>query len=407
MRLIFFLLIFVSFVELRADLSRDYLLLDGTEEIHNIGMDTTHHWWAVTKPFTGQYRLIIDGIRSESYAELTYPVFSPDGERWAFFAKDNVQWYLVTDDSVMILPGTDPGAMEFSPNSQHLVYSYYEAGDEYIVWKNRVIRVYQRFGRYYLSNNSERIAFIGKRAGGYVINVNGKESIPYDTVIVAGFWYDGRIVYAGRNGFSWQVYKGEESITDPYINIRELTINLYGTVAGCLASSMSGQTQGVLFSDEYYEPLITRPYPVAANFILHPELPMMAFSAEYEGEEIVVLNATEYAGGEDTGYPHFTYDGSELYYVGCRIDCFVNINGRRYDVYTGLTWQKDIAVKPKSRTIAYCTSTSLVMQYLDRKMNVAGMMVDATIDPRYNWREGRYETLGILNNRLYLMTINY
>jgi hypothetical protein len=32
------------------------------------------------------------------------------------------------------------------------------------------------------------------------------------------------------------------------------------------------------------------------------------------------------------------------------------------------------------------------------------MMVDSTFSPRYNWRMDRYEALGIINNRLYLLT---
>jgi hypothetical protein len=34
-------------------------------------------------------------------------------------------------------------------------------------------------------------------------------------------------------------------------------------------------------------------------------------------------------------------------------------------------------------------------------------MVDQLIPPRYNWRDGTYETLGSVNNKLYLMTCRY
>jgi len=37
----------------------------------------------------------------------------------------------------------------------------------------------------------------------------------------------------------------------------------------------------------------------------------------------------------------------------------------------------------------------------------AGMMVDELIPPRYNWRKQRYESLGKINQKLYLLTCNF
>lgn len=416
--LIYLLCLLISTQSLAlADRSRDWLLLDGTEPLHDFGMDTTGHWWAITKPFSNQFRLIVDGQETDVYRDLSYPVFSPDGNRWACFARDIAQWYLVTDEEAFPIPGTDPGEIVFSPNSMHLVYSYKESGQEYIIWKDKTIRVFQRFGKLYLSWNAERLAFLGYRGtpipnssesfstGGVVVNVNGRESTVYDEVIPFGFWYDGRMVFAGRNGHSWEVYRGNESIGDIYDDVRETAINLEGTVAAFLAVRSGGGSVGVLISDEYYEPLETKVYDGVRNLALHPRLPLFSFNALYSGMKFVCINSTEYSAGEEVGPPQFTCDGSEVLFVGCTLDCFANVNGRRYPVYSGISPEKTFAMKPKSKTIAYTTSTSLVVKYLERNELVSGMMADYTSAPRYNWRTDSYEALGVINNKLYLMTV--
>jgi hypothetical protein len=55
-------------------------------------------------------------------------------------------------------------------------------------------------------------------------------------------------------------------------------------------------------------------------------------------------------------------------------------------------------------TFAYSTGSTMVVRYLEDGDMRAGMMVNETIEPRYNRFEDRYETLGSTNNRLYLLT---
>lgn len=390
-----------------ADYSKDYLLWDGTEPLYSIGLDTTHHWWAKTQPFKERYRLIVDGHETDVYNNITDPVFSPDGNRWACFAYDNVQWYIITNDTVFSLPGRQTGEIKFSGNSQHLVYSYKNYDEEVIAAGDREIKTFRKSGTIFVNNNAARIAFMGKRGSGYVLNINGNETNVYEEIKPIGFWRDGKMLYAARNGYQWQIYKNEEEITDYYDNISEVKINLKGTAAAFLGSRENVGTVGVLISDEYYEPYVTRYYDKAKGLALHPHAPLMAFTAYKQGMYITVYNGTEYQGGETVGTPKFTHDGKQLYFIGCYLDCYAIIDGKKYPNITGVTPNQTIAMKPNSATIAYTTTSSLVMRFLNRDELVAGMMVDYTIAPRYNWRDKRYETLGVINNRLYLMTINY
>lgn len=388
----------------RADLCRDYILLDGMEKISLMGLDTTNHWWAITQPFENKYRIHIDGEMSEAYDGISSLTFSPDGSRWAYFAQYNARIILVTNDTSIALPGDEPGEIVFSPNSNMMAYSYKMQGIEMIHAGNRSYEVMNRLGRLYLSPNGERLAFLGRRAGSIVVNMNGQESMPFDTIAVAGYWYDGKLIYAAKSGNNWQVYKGNDAITENYAYIKELNINREGNVAGFLARMHGSGYVGVLISDDYYEPLISKRYDAAENLALHPQLPMYSFNAVSNGVNIVVLNGSEYIGGKISGRPLFSYDGSELFFLGCDTDCFLSINGKRYPMSMDIDTRRNISVKPKSRTLAYATSSSLVVRYLESKELFSGMMVDMTSDTRYNWREDRYEALGIINNKLYLLT---
>lgn len=403
-------LISISITPSKADKCFDYILLDGGETLNTFGMDTTQHWWAITQPFADSYRLIIDGNQTDVYKDFKNLTFSPDGNRWACFAKDNVQWFLLTDRGYLKLPNIlRIGEIAFSPNSQVLAYSYYETDNETIVIKDRTIKVYQRASKLFLSNNGEKFAFVGRRsANSYVVNINGKETSLFDNVKPFGFWYNGQFLYAGQNGDGWEIFKNNEPISEVYAYIQEGIINIKGTVAGILANEMNGNGVGIVLSDQYYEPLIGEEYDNVSHLILHPELAMIAYDARLNGQPVVVLNSTEYAGGIDlTGQPYFTADGEDLYFLGCDIDCFINVNGQKFSLNTDLPMDRFYAKKSGSNTIAYATSSSMIIRDLESNELYAGMMVDQIIAPRYNWREHRYETLGSIGNRLYLLTCNF
>ncbi|MFC2130761.1 hypothetical protein ACFLSQ_04955 [Bacteroidota bacterium] len=406
--ILLFLFSIIIYSNTEARKCYDYMLLDGGENLVTYGMDTTQHWWAVTQPFEESYRLIIDGQKSDVYKEIKQLTFSADGKRWACFVKNNVEWFLMTNDTLISIHGNEIGEIEFSPNSRHIVYSFYEANDEIIVYKGKRIRTYLRTGRILLSNNAERIAWVSNRSNGFVLNISGKETEVYDNIIPIGFWYNAEMLWAAKNGDVWEIYKGSESISDVYLNISEAAINLGGNVAAALATEQSGKHVGILISDEYYEPLVGSLYDQTYNLILHPSLPLLAYNAENIGQKLVILNTAEYYGGkESTGAPVFTHDGEDLYFLGCDIHCFVNINGRKYTLNSEIPINRFYAKKPGSNTIAYSTNSSMVVKDIETNGMYAGMMVDELISPRYNWRNSTYETLGSIGNRLYLMTCKY
>lgn len=402
--IILFLLLPLS---IKANHCSDEMLLNGYERLVAYGMDTTNNWWAVTEPVSGNYRLHVNGRQTSIFYRLTKPVFSADGTRWAAFGEDNVQRYLITELGTEVLPGTDYGVLSFSPNSRRLVYSYIDAGIEYINHNEKMIQTYQRTGDIYVSWSGKYIAYVEMRGNRKIININGKESPLYEDIIPIGFWNDDKMLYCAKSGSNWEVYKGNRSLSLSYKDIVDAKINIDGTVAAVLAVEHSGRQVGILFSDEYYEPLIGRSYDWVGGLALHPTLPLMAYKALHNGRYIIVFSSSEIDGGEQTGNPYFTHDGSHLFFFGCTFHCFVNIDGKKYDLKMQFSVDYPYAMKPGSETIAYSNDDTMIIRLINSTYMIAGKMLDSMGPPRYNWRDDQYEALGEINSRLYMLKCKY
>lgn len=401
------ILIFSLFLSKEANAQyqcQDFILLDGMEPLKSIGMDTTKNWWAVTEPFPGLNRITISGIQSQTYSSISTPVFSPDGNRWAYFADDNVSLILVTNDTTISLGFGKPGKILFSGNSEKIVYSFYQNNTEYLQLEEKKFEIMNGTNEIFIDYYGNSIAFkIRKGYNSYLVK-NYTEYGIYEDITILGFDNNGKIVYAALSGNGWQFYKDDKTISDIYDNVTEVKANLEGTVFAAIVRNTLGKYQAILISDEYYEPLVGMPYDAASGLTLHPTVSLYGYLAERNLIKYIVFNSAEYAGGRLNGYPNFTFDGEELYYIVCDIDCYIGINGKKNLLNTNIDVGRNIAVAPNTNTYSYATSSSLVVAKFDSKGLTAGMMVDYIITPRYNRFDKRYETLGVINNKLYLMT---
>lgn len=331
-KFIFILTIFSAFCyTLYADNCKDYMLLNGAEDLVEFGMDTTHHWWAVTAPFPNRYRMIIDGVETDVYEKFTKPVFSPDGQKYGFFAEFGGDWKLITRDSIIDIDATDSGEIVFSPDSEVMAYSYFESSSEVIICGNMKFEMSDRIGNLYVGQRGFRIAYIRSLGGLQKLFVNGSEVESYDAIKPFGFWMNGQILYAAKNGYDWSVYRGEEEISENFNSISDVRINLKGDVAGFLAGKSSGKSTGVIISDRYRDLIYGQDYDEVSNLDIHPSEPMITYNARKHDEMLIVLNGADYNAGLEVGRPRFTYDGEDVVYVGCgSFDCFVGISGKKF-----------------------------------------------------------------------------
>lgn len=382
----------------------DFMLLDGAEPILTYGMDTTDNWYAITEPFQNRYRLIVNGSELQSMLNVTVPIFSQDGKRWAAFAEDNSGWMLFTESDMYSFNATQVGDIAFSENSKALAYSYFETTLEIIKLGDLEFSDYRKKEGLWVDHKGEQVAYIIQNSNQEVLKVNGEQINSFDKIYPVGFWEDGKIVYVGVFGSYYQVYKGKEAISDTYSNVPEIKINRKGNVLAYIARLMNNRYVAKLISDEYNAPIISERYDNISTLTLHPTEAIMAYSAVLYNAFTINMNLTEYYSGENNSIPNFTWNGEELYFLGCRINCFFSINGQNTNTQMTLPVDKYYARKPNSDSFAYNTGSSIIVRYLSTGEMRSGMMTSETINPRYNRFNDRYETLGIINNRLYLLT---
>ncbi|HYF02713.1 MAG TPA: hypothetical protein VEC36_05010 [Patescibacteria group bacterium] len=382
----------------------EQLVLSGEENIVRYGMDTTKNWWAVTEPFSQRYRLTVSGKPTQVFSQITPPVFSPDGEKWAAFAFENGRYFLLRKDTAEMLNCTEVQQIIFSSDSRIMGIALRQETEDVIRFGEREIRVLNRVGQVYISPGGERVAYMIDRAGQKALFIDSREIVQMDEIRPLGFWNDGEFVYAARSGKQWNVFKNKKELTGMISEVGEAAVNQAGSTAAALVRLFNGRWQLMLFSDEYYEPIKGREYEKVSGLILHPHHALAAFKAVLNANPVIVQNTTEYSGGTITGPPQYSSDGKDIFFVGEDTESFVNMNGRRYSLKNQLSANGSYAFAPGRRTIAYSSNSTLIVQDFEKGTMRAGFMTDELIAPRHNRLLKKYETLGRINQRLYLLS---
>lgn len=411
------LILFFCFISTLAVLSQqcfDDLVLDGSEKIDKYGIDSTGNWWAITKPYTNRYRLYVNGKQSDIFMGIQNVKFSRDGRRWACYAKDDGNyWHLITNDTTLYLKAFRTGQLFFTPDSKNLFFTYTTEGRQSLSGRiddNGKVK----FGSskdldipdattMYISADTKRRASVTKRDGGFYVRLGNDQGPRFDAVKAIGYWNDGSFLYAAKLGNSWEIYRNRESIYEPFSRIIDSKMNPEGTIVAIAIERTKNEQILLTLNDKYYEPLVSRVYDWVGNIMINPILEMVAFKAKKNNNHYVVYSNTEYNSGPNSTTPLFTYDGKDIFFVGCDLDCYVNINGRRYAMNAEIDLKGNFVKKPGEPSIAYTTNSALVIRNLEKNTLSASRMMDKMSEPIYNWKRQRYEALGILGNRLYLI----
>jgi len=380
-------------------------LLNGYEKLNDAGLDSTNNWWAITMPFSNKYRLHVNGQESDVYDFVTTPIFSFDGLNYAAWGDAGATKYLIMKDSLSPISCTNFGEIVFSGSSEKIVYSYFNSNLETIINNEKHFEVIGRSSKIFTNYNGDRIAFSISRGNYKSMIINGIESTTFDEIIPIGFWWDNSFLYAGSNGGLWEVYKNNKSISEKYSDITEVRINIKGDVAAFVGRSSDGWFNAILLSDDYFEPLISQTYESISDLALHPFSPMYAFNAKMYDQYYVVFNSTEYTSYRTSMPPKFSWNGDELYFFACsELNCYINVNGKRLKLIYGANFDLTYARAPESDTYAFCSNSNLYMNFISKRDARAGLIVDMTTIPRYNRFNDSYEALGVINDRLYLLT---
>lgn len=381
------------------------MLLDGSEPLISIGLDTTGHWWAITSPFSRRYAVTIDGKKGMDVDSLKAPIFSPDGQYFAYPMQKNGIWSIMTNDSIIPLGAGIPGYIGFSRYGI-LAYTVIDGQSETI----HILReeglftqvLINRIGDIALSFDGNQWAYRSRRAGGIALMVNDEEVGRFEECLLAGFMLDNTFIYAGKQGDLWRVNKNDEEMLSAQF-LKFLQVNQSGNSFACAYGNGTRST-GYLYSDDFIKPLETQSYDRIDDLVIHPFEPMIGLTAFKAGMNVIVMNTAEYDAGINVGPIRFTHDGQEVYLCGdSQQDPFIIVNGQKFMQKNALDINRFYAMSPKSGTFAYATSSAMIMQRMSDGFTFAGMMADYVTAPIFNHRTNGYESLGVVNNRLFLM----
>lgn len=408
MRLNFLLIVIILVLQITNAFSqkcKDFIVFDGSEEVNSFGIDTTGNWWILTKPYQNEYRLIISGERTDNYKEIRYLKFSPDGTRWAFFGKTTTNWNFITPDTIIPLFADDVVSLGFSKNSENYYFAYKNGIETTIHYGVKTVNVTNLTGDIFINYEGNLIAFVISYGKLSSLVIPGKfESEKFDAIKPLGFWYDDDFIFAAKRGNIWQIYKNKVPLTEEFIQLIDMKINNLGTNSVFVVKRNQNDVVAILFSEKFVEPLVSKSYEQISSIKLHPEEPLTVFLATKGINKYIVYGNVEYSIGNFDAEPYFTHDGSEIFYCFCNIDCYFYVDGKRFTLPGGVSCLSQIARKPKTNTIAFSNYSSLVLLDFFLNIQYSGMMVDKLIPPIYNWKSKRYETLGEINNKIYLLT---
>lgn len=395
----------INITSVQSQKCNDFLLFDGSENVISFDIDTTGNWWILTQPYSDEYRLILPNRRTSTYKEIKDMTFSPDGNRWAFFGRENTGWNLVTSDTIIPLFCEEVIQIGFSKNSEGLFFACRNGLQTSVFYNNKQAYIINFNGKIFSNFNGNLIAFVLTKGNTKTLIIPGRfKSENFDEIHPVGFWYDDDFIYAGKHGNFWQIFKNQTPLTEEFLEILDMEINWNGTVAAFVVSRNLSEKAVVIISETYYEPYYSRSYDNIYNLEIHPTEPITVFIAKKGDNSFVVYGNVEYSLGSSESFLKFSYDGSEIYYCYCNIECYLYVDGNRHSLSSGISCQKDLARKPQTSTIAYTNNSTLVL--LDYFTNIlySGMMVNKTTKPIYNWKTQRYEALGEINNKIYLLT---
>ncbi len=407
----FLILLFLIGSEAIAKEKIEELLLDGSVPLKTFGIDSTRNWWAITEPFNGQLRVWINGIESQTYIDLKGLVFSPSGDNWAYFGRLNSGWNVVTNTEMIPINAYSSddvkfnGEIQFSRIGEKLAYSYTESNQEYLHFNNKKVMMNNRSGSFFINQNGNKYAYVSKRGNSYIIDINGRESQLFDAIKPIGYMNNDKFMYAAKNGNLWEVFSEDKVLTEGYKNISEVAINPAANTAAVIAQLSNDYFTTVLFNNDYIEPLYGGQYDILENLVIHPNDALIACTGMLNHAYFVLLNNTEYGSEEFCQAPKFSYEGSELFFMTCRLSCYLVINGKKHKMSGFVSPNINFAKKPNSMNISYAGPNSIMLQEIESGELYASLIIDRIADPIYNWKTNYYETVASIGQRLYLLGI--
>lgn len=400
----FFVLIALLSIDVLGQKCKDYLVYNLADPVKNYGIDTTGNWWILTQPYSGGYRYIINTIEQPIFNYVSKIVFSPDGEKWAFYASDFTNMYLVTQDTIINFFAEKLLDFGFNQNGSIFYWVIFNGIESEIHFNNRIVKFTNLVDTVFINLKGNKFASVLRRGNSFVIATDNYETDYFDEIKPLGFFEDDSFIYSAKKGKYWQIFRDKKPISNLLGNVIDAKINFKGTTAAFLVRNPNGNAFSLQINDEFSETITSIPYDNCFNLALHPFEQLIAYLAMKNNNYIIVYGNSEINIGSFQAYPYFTNDGTELLFSYCNIDCYLYVDGIRQIIPGGLIGTQKIARKPKTTTFCIGSSTGMVMYDYFSGVQYMGTLVDELSEPVYVYRDGSYQALGRIGNKIYLLT---
>ncbi|MDB5226356.1 MAG: hypothetical protein JWN78_549 [Bacteroidota bacterium] len=138
---------------------------------------------------------VIDTLQGNPYDDVSTPVFSTDGSRFAYAAKESERWNIIADNKreVSFEPGTVPVFLTFSTDNKKMLYIIHDAKHSYLVYNKIKSAAFDG-----INENSVTFSNKGKLAYSATLHekqfniVDGQKGLVYDKVGFPLFSPDGK-----------------------------------------------------------------------------------------------------------------------------------------------------------------------------------------------------------------------
>ncbi|GMV52239.1 MAG: hypothetical protein D8M52_03165 [Chlorobi bacterium] len=382
----------------------DVLLLDNSHEILRFDIDTTGHWWAITRLTKDKQSLIIDGQDIGAFDSVQPPIFSVDGESWATVGTVMNQSYIVV-----------PSGSRVTQHHVEFVTFPPLSADPWWIENDGTLRRITNGMRSYGSSYPVRnlhfdpqglvVAWIEERGDLSVLVSNGSEVTRGNAITLHGVWSSGECIYSEQTNDVTSMMLGTEELTPNMKRLSTVRLNKQCDVVAWQGADAVGQIRTYVYAADYLNPWESPPLEeFDYRFSLSPFDPLVAYRTVYQGSRVVGYNAAFYPQGSSAGPTVFSHDGSQMVYASKDNGEYIVINGRRHAVNAAVPITTEIAVNSSGTAVAWPSSTTLVVVYPERNVVQMGKMCDTVGSVIYNRTTTSFEALGVYGGRLFKLS---
>lgn len=199
----------VTYNDSRPNASNSHLILNGQDyqnyqsiDAYSLIFSADSQHYAFTATVDGKMFIVVDKQENDKYDFVSSPNLSFDGKRLAYVAKNNGD-----NKKSVIIDGKNVGSYNdvkypivFSTNGSHVAYAAKNDNWSMFVDNKIVSSACDDISNIWVGN-SGKYAFVCKKATGYEVNINGKESQSYS--LVSGLLIspdEKRSIFAARRG---------------------------------------------------------------------------------------------------------------------------------------------------------------------------------------------------------------